>query len=69
MMEDERTLNPNMDIVLRLFDFSGGIVFVGFGEGVYSGREWVSPLQNASMTARWIVKTRSRGRRVGSQRR
>jgi hypothetical protein len=31
-------LNPNMDIVLSLFDFASGVVFVGFGEGVYRGR-------------------------------
>lgn len=33
-----RTLNPNMDIVLSLFDVASGVVFVGFGEGVYSRR-------------------------------
>ena len=39
---DGHTLNPNMDIVLCLFDFSGGVVFVGFGEGVYRGGDWLA---------------------------
>ena len=38
-----------MDIVLCLFDFSGGVVFVGFGEGVYRSGDWLATLQNASM--------------------
>lgn len=41
-MLDERTLNPNMDIVLSLFDFSRGVVFVGFGEGVYRSGDWLA---------------------------
>ena len=32
--EEQRTLNPDVDIVLRLFSLP--CVFVGFGEGVYT---------------------------------
>jgi hypothetical protein len=33
--EQRRTLNPYVDIVLRLFGLAG--IFVGFGEGVCDG--------------------------------
>lgn len=41
-VKDGRTLNPNMDVILRLLDFASGVVFVGFGEGVCRGRDWLA---------------------------
>lgn len=39
--EEQRTLNPDVDVVLRLFSLPG--IFVGFGEGVYTFNNSQSP--------------------------
>lgn len=52
-----------MDVILRLFDFTSGVVFVGFGEGVYRVGDWLA-IRAKCLEYSAKVETPEEGRRT-----